>query len=683
MPAPPALGEGSVDLSVGADNRGRNLLGMYGSGQASASARNQYTILRVYARAGETIQMGSSAMQLTGGEDNIRVYPPGTGFASSTDPTARAAFPGDPVFASHVFDCNVDHAGTGRIATRAEELAGPGPGSWTPCEFVAPADGIYPIVMYPSNSSGPVGSSTVGTPNVTTGQRAGISIWDVTVRDTGGVVQPGRLFSNRLSLWASAPGFPVGIAPNTAAYLYTPSGYQYRIDFFDHRGELWQLAGNDRGVVDAATGERLFASFQWGLNDSDTSNTLVHTEAVAPHLSQPDTAQDSNYPIFLREPDPVAVGGPEGLASTRGFATAPLAPSDALSGLSFSGAAGEPGGTARGAGGTIGFSSPAQMEGLDYTVEIDLDQSGTFGDGSDVVDDSGELSSGGNSFAWDGRTADGAMPECGTYPYRVRSTLAEVHLTMSDVESSDGTQIERLSLPGDPALGDPFAASYDDIDPYKGTAVTNASPSAVEGGTSGPTFHGWTGSSGNVDFVDTWMRLPELVAAGALEVRCAQEPVDPPPETPVGPPPGVPVGPPPARAPDAGRARQRARLVLRKRVDRSRVRAGSRVTFAIRARNHSRGVARRVRVCDRLPAGLVVVRATPRGRLAGGSYCWKVRRLPGRSSKSLRLTVSVLPGVGGRILNRAVVTSANARPATARRAIRVVGEWVRGGGVTG
>jgi uncharacterized repeat protein (TIGR01451 family) len=105
----------------------------------------------------------------------------------------------------------------------------------------------------------------------------------------------------------------------------------------------------------------------------------------------------------------------------------------------------------------------------------------------------------------------------------VRSTLAEAHFTQFDVERSGGTQIERLSLPGDPALGDPLAASYDDVDPYRGTAVSNASPAAVSDGESGATFHSWT-TSPDLSLVDTWVRLPVVAATGTLELRCAPPP---------------------------------------------------------------------------------------------------------------------------------------------------------------
>jgi uncharacterized repeat protein (TIGR01451 family) len=573
LSAGPAFGEGSVDFNTGPDTVQRNHLMMAGSGQSAAENRNRYSVLRVYARAGETIQMGSVSMQPPSGPaGNILVYPRGTDFASSTDPSVPAPLPGDPVFSTDILDCSTDDPGTGRIASRAQELAGPAPnpGGYVPCEFVAPADGIYPIVMLPGNpNASPIGSSTVGTPSLTASGSV-LSMWDVTVRSAAGVVQPVRLFSHKLSFTENS-GATTG--PNPLAYLQTPAGYEYRVNLFSHRGQLWDLAANDRGVVDATTGNRIFASFQYG---TSASNAVVYFEALAPQITAPDLAVDSRHPMFFKRVDSIVIDGPGGLGETRGFASAPISPSGALSGLTFTGAGGEQGATAQGSGGTIRFASPPQMNGLGYTVEIDLDQNGSFGDGNDVVDESGDLNAaGGNSFAWNGQDAAGATPACGSYAYRVRSTLAEVHLTMADVENSGGTQIERLSLPSDPALGNPFAASYNDTDPYKGTAVTNTSPVAVNDGVSGPTFHAWTANTGNTDFVDTWMRLPEVTASGTLQV-CLPPP----------PPPGE--------------------VSVDKRASDGRVVVGDTVTYRLVAKNNSAGQADGVVVEDQVPSKLDV-----------------------------------------------------------------------------
>jgi uncharacterized repeat protein (TIGR01451 family) len=501
-----------------------------------------------------------------------------------------------------------------------------------------------------------------------------LSTWDVTVRDTGNVVQPGRLFSHRLALLGGNIAQPL-LAPNPVSHFLTPTGYQYRVSFFVHQAIGWALTVNDRGVIDAMTGARTFASFQYGGG---------FTEAIAPQLTAPDTATDSRFPIFFHPVDPVTVGGSGGLAQTRGYATAPISPSTALSGLTFTGAGGAPGATAEGLGGTISFDSQAPMNGLGYTTEIDLNQNGTFGDSNDLVDSAADLSSAGNSFAWSGRDANSATPPCGSYGYRVRSTVAEAHLTQGDVEQSGGTQIERLTLPSDPALGDPFAASYNDLDPYKATAVTDAAPGAVDQGVSSPTFHAWTTNTGNNDLVDTWVRLPDVVASGTLEVRCAG--TDPGPPT--G---GPPTGQPPTSTPPTGggkrpgtiHPKRKPRLRVSETVDRPRVRAGATVTFTIKVRNPSGSAVGNVRVCDRLPAGLVPTNATPRARLSKGAYCWTVKRLDAHSARSFQLTVRALAGVSGRKVGQATAGAPNAKTGRALRAVRVVAGQVAGGGVTG
>jgi hypothetical protein len=67
----------------------------------------------------------------------------------------------------------------------------------------------------------------VGNPLTTTGQGASISIWDVTVRDTGGVVQPGRLFSNRLAFNEPSSIAPT-LGPNRRAGPSLRHGRQMR-----------------------------------------------------------------------------------------------------------------------------------------------------------------------------------------------------------------------------------------------------------------------------------------------------------------------------------------------------------------------------------------------------------------------------------------------------------------------
>jgi len=564
----------------------------------------EYTILNVYAQAGETIQLGSSAMNL--GEGFGRIYAPGT------DLQGRA-FPTDPAFSSHIFDCRTDDPGTGTISTRAQEQAGPRPavGGYTPCEFVAPVSGIYPVILGSARLPAANGGGTVDVPDELGGQS--IAMWDVTVRDASSAVRPGRLFSDQFFLYQNGYGSGVEVYP------YTRTGYEFRLNLYGHSGIGWTLRADDQGVVDATTGERTFASFACG---DEVGGTCVHLEAGFGDLA-------GRYPLFVNPIDPVAISGAGGLAETRGYATAPIATSTNPIVSSFTGADGQPAATDHADGGSFAFTSPSQMAGLGYTFAIDIDRDGTFGNGNDVVDRANLSASGTNSYTWNGRDAAGGIPQCGDYQYQVRSTLAEVHFPMFDVEYSDGTRIERLSLPGDATLGDPLAASYDDRDPYKsGQAVTDTSPLAVTNGTSGVGFHRWgtqgqTGPgnwTGNTDYVDTWVRLPEVISTGTFRVLCAD-------------------------------------LAIEKTASQNPAFPDQNLTYDLTVRNNGPDAAQNVVVSDSLPANVTVVAMSDGCATAGARVVCSLASLAAGASHTFKVTVRVAASAEGTLVNSADVSS--------------------------
>jgi hypothetical protein len=215
LSAPAAFAEGSADLNIGPGTALRNRLVVNGGN--NAPNKTGYTVLHAYARAGETIDMGSSAMKL-GGSADILVYAPGTNFASATEPGRRATLPTDPVFATDVFSCDASDPGIGWIENRTQELAGPAPNTngYTPCQYVAPADGVYAIVMFPYVlAGGTFGTSTVNVPDTSTGQGPALSIWDVTVRDAG-VEQSGRVFTDAFEFLVPTAG---GNASNLSTFV--------------------------------------------------------------------------------------------------------------------------------------------------------------------------------------------------------------------------------------------------------------------------------------------------------------------------------------------------------------------------------------------------------------------------------------------------------------------------------
>ena len=96
---------------------------------------------------------------------------------------------------------------------------------------------------------------------------------------------------------------------------------------------------------------------------------------------------------------------------------------------------------------------------------------------------------------------------------------------------------------------------------------------------------------------------------------------------PLPPEPPTPIPPPPDREqpPEPGVVDQDGPLVLAKHVVRK---SRSRVEYAIIVRNGGPRSVNRVRVCDRLPAGLAYVSATRSGRrVTGGEVCWRVASL--------------------------------------------------------
>jgi uncharacterized repeat protein (TIGR01451 family) len=125
------------------------------------------------------------------------------------------------------------------------------------------------------------------------------------------------------------------------------------------------------------------------------------------------------------------------------------------------------------------------------------------------------------------------------------------------------------------------------------------------------------------------------------------------------------------------------RLVLRKRAGSGRVRAGNRVTYKLTVRNTGRGTARRVRVCDNLPRGLVYS-STGKAKVQGRRACFTVSSLRPRRSKTFTVRARASSTQRARrICNTARRSARGVRARSARACINVLPAAARGGGVTG
>ena len=114
------------------------------------------------------------------------------------------------------------------------------------------------------------------------------------------------------------------------------------------------------------------------------------------------------------------------------------------------------------------------------------------------------------------------------------------------------------------------------------------------------------------------------------------------------------------------------------------VHAGQRLRYAIVVRNTTDFTAKRVQLCDRLPAGQVFISATVRMTLQNGSRCVTFVSLGAHHDRKVVVTVRVLAGAAsGRVLNRAVVSGPDIVTTRVSAPVRVLGGVPASGGVTG
>jgi choice-of-anchor A domain-containing protein/uncharacterized repeat protein (TIGR01451 family) len=116
-------------------------------------------------------------------------------------------------------------------------------------------------------------------------------------------------------------------------------------------------------------------------------------------------------------------------------------------------------------------------------------------------------------------------------------------------------------------------------------------------------------------------------------------------------------------------------------LERRRVRAGDVVRFRVRVTNLGTRLLRDVRVCDRIPDGMVLVRAAGSPKLVGGHLCWSLKTLSGQREGFATLRVTrTTPGL---IVNTVSVTTANGGSARNTAGVHVLAARTSSGGVTG
>ena len=381
------------------------------------------TFFRVYAREGEYILMGSSAMGLNQGD--IVLYQETLVANSQINAAALAAI-------TPTFRCSTNGGGLGVLrgangaATRAMEIQGATrnngvDGGYNPCVYTVPAGGTgtYWVAMY--GPDGPNGNAdgaagTIAAPVITGavagGQRSGVSVWDITVRATdpaSGANRPGRVFVDYLAQISGGNG-PTFQMYSTF-YAVTPDGYVYRVE----------LNGLDPNGY-------IFYGNRVGFLDPDGITPLYHD------VTYPDNTLSAPAGGVILPPAEAKIffNDPRGGDLPVSILPSPAVPS--IANVSYEGTAGGATGY-RSLGGTFTYSG--NVGGIS---EIIIQGAGSSDFEPDNPLNRRILSSsvtGSNSVTWDGRDNSGNFfPVGANYPFRVIFHAGEYHFPLLDAENS-------------------------------------------------------------------------------------------------------------------------------------------------------------------------------------------------------------------------------------------------------
>jgi hypothetical protein len=107
------------------------------------------------------------------------------------------------------------------------------------------------------------------------------------------------------------------------------------------------------------------------------------------------------------------------------------------------------------------------------------------------------------------------------------------------------------------------------------------------------------------------------------------------------------------------------------------------VSYRLKVRNPTPDDLEHVRVCDRLPPGLMYVSSRPKVRLTKGSRCRSYKVLRAHKSKAIKLIAVALPSASGKLVNHATARAKGVKTVHARTTVRVTAAIARPTPVTG
>lgn len=452
----------------------------------------------VYAKAGETIAVASSAVGVSQG-GIIVTSPSGIPYSTTT---------------------------TGLISNRTAELGGPGVG-YTPFTITVASteEGIWRV-----NFVAPIGSGNLGNTNVqniaatanwtqSSNSNNVIAAWDVSVRNTTGTAWlTGRVYANVLNMQIADNSISTN-GLYTTNYILTEDGRAYRVKTNGFNGLRFTFFSNNNGFTSG--GVPTYKS----LNTTINLNSSIHDPRTL------DDAANKTHKIFYNKPDPNLP------VSANGFITAAnqtmwlkktvvLPVIDLLKIFGVEGTEGKI--SKKGAKITFNSSTSGNFQ-ITIPVASGVDRVLT-----------GVAVPGFNEIFWDAKDGAGNYLPAGTIMPEVRTSLksAEVHFPYIDMEVNPNGIILELTENNtnytvNPANTNPSEYSdkiyWDDVNVtnagnaarYSSNPVTNLT--GISSNTNGHKFGTYSSTStyhfGNNRSIDTWAYIESDIFKKFLNIE--------------------------------------------------------------------------------------------------------------------------------------------------------------------
>lgn len=413
--------------------------------------------LKVYAAAGETINVGASHVGISGGY--IKVYRPDGSLAATFDGSAGST-------AAIIFDDIQEKAGptggtpngTGYVPGIVQVAPGHG-GIWT-VEMAFP---VYQAANFQNLLNDDPWNRATHQPTTP----VAITAWDITVTtngagNNGGIPRSGRVYSNEYVSVISQNGYMT----SPTFYVLTKGGFLYSVSFMETDPYRFPITSVSRGLVDNNGAPTYTSHHRDDITRSDDPSTWVAGKKYyyEPQAEDYQPANLVNNKIFINKPDttmpPTALVTDIFRANTHSTwlfnMPSPLEPQITqfqLLPASTSGGPCLPGLVQEGLGGWISFLSSFGGIAL---LSLDLNNDGDF---TDPVDRTltQNIVAGTNSILWDGYDGEGNLIEATanfTFGYQVELRDGETHIILSDIENNAGGVIIQL-------LSDVKASAFD------------------------------------------------------------------------------------------------------------------------------------------------------------------------------------------------------------------------------